>query len=228
MIISHKYKFIFIKTVKTAGTSIEVFLSQQCSDHDIVTPIIPHVDPHIARNYRGLWNPVPDIMAGEGRGVRRDLRDLVRLRKYYNHIPARVLKNRVSSKVWNEYYKFCVERNPWDKTLSHYHMMNDIADTKISLDQYLAKGDFCLNLPKYTDSNDTLMVDRVVKYEKLDEELGEVFELLKVPYSGSLDVKAKSEHRTDKKSYKDVLNESQRKIVADIFKKEMNMHGYAY
>jgi len=39
MIISHKHKFIFIKTRKTAGTSIEIFLSQFCGKNDTLTPI---------------------------------------------------------------------------------------------------------------------------------------------------------------------------------------------
>ena len=38
MIVSHKYKFIFIKTRKTAGTSIEYNLSKYLGKEDIITP----------------------------------------------------------------------------------------------------------------------------------------------------------------------------------------------
>ena len=41
MILSHKHKFIFIKTRKTAGTSIEIALSRFCGKDDIITPISP-------------------------------------------------------------------------------------------------------------------------------------------------------------------------------------------
>ena len=39
MIISHKYKYIFFKTSKTAGTSIEISLSRFCGKDDVITPI---------------------------------------------------------------------------------------------------------------------------------------------------------------------------------------------
>ena len=39
MILSKKYKFIFIKSKKVAGTSVEVLLSNHLCDDDIVTPV---------------------------------------------------------------------------------------------------------------------------------------------------------------------------------------------
>ena len=38
VLVSHRYKFIFIKTVKTAGTSIEISLSRFCGKDDVIVP----------------------------------------------------------------------------------------------------------------------------------------------------------------------------------------------
>ena len=39
MIISHKNKFVFLRTSKTASSSLEVYLSQFCSKEDTITPL---------------------------------------------------------------------------------------------------------------------------------------------------------------------------------------------
>src|SRR5207248_8898002 len=41
--------------------------------------------------------------------------------------------------IWNSYFKFCVDRNPWDKVLSHYHMHAYRLGGALSLDQYFAR-----------------------------------------------------------------------------------------
>lgn len=228
MIISHKYKFIFIKTGKTAGTTIEVFLSRYCGKNDIVTPIYPHIEPHVARSYSGVWNPLPEIIKNRGRGIQPTLRNLLRQHKFYNHISAQRVKMLVSKRVWNNYFKFCVERNPWDKTLSHYHMLNDRAGGNMTFDQYLEKKKYCLNYPKYTNNRGEIIVDRVIKYESLTEELSQVFGMLGIPFDGTLGVRAKSGYRRDWRPYQEVYTSKQRAIIKKAFAKEIEIHGYTY
>ena len=62
MIISHAHKFIFLKTNKTAGTSIEIALSKFCGPSDIITPISPE-DEEMRRKlgYLGSQNYVLPI-----------------------------------------------------------------------------------------------------------------------------------------------------------------------
>ena len=231
MIISHKYKFIFIKTWKTAGTSLEVFLSQCCGENDIVTPIWPDCEPHRARNYKGIWNPFVEIINNEGQYVKntaRSLLHLIKKKKFYNHIPATVARQRMSSQIWNSYFKFCIERNPWDKTLSHYSMLNAWQSGTISFDDYIKKGRFCIDFPIYTDYRGHLLVDKVVKYETLMDELESIFQELGIAFEGSLGVRAKSEYRKDKRPYQDVFSNQQREVIEKAFAKELEMHGYTF
>jgi len=229
MILSHKYKFIFIKTAKTAGTSIEVFLSKHCGPNDVVTPIDPPVAEHQPRNYEGFINPIPEIFQRPGKVVTTLKHSITSREKFYNHMPAREVRNRVPADVWNNYFKFCVERNPWDKVLSHYHMHAAREGGSLSLDEYLARGRFPINYFRYTDRSRTkIIVDRVLRYENLVTELGQVFAQLQIPFDGTLGVAAKSEYRTDRRPYQQAFDDGQRGIVEKVFAKEIELFDYRF
>lgn len=200
MIVSHRHRFIFIKTFKTAGTSLEVFLSGVCGPDDVVTPISPAVEPHRPRNHVG----------------------------FYNHMPAAAVRERVGPAVWDAYYKFCVERCPWDKTLSFYHMLNHRVGGTLRFDTFLAGTDFPHNAPLYTEPGDPtkVIVDRVVRYERLLPELTEVFARLGIPFAGTLGVNAKGEYRTDRRPPGEVYTPDQARRVGEVFAVERALHGY--
>lgn len=202
MIISHKHRFIFVKTFKTAGTSIEVFLSRHCGPSDVLTPILPHLEPHRPRNHEG----------------------------YFNHMPAAEIRDRVGREIWQRYFKFCVERNPWDKTLSYYHMMNHRRGGGLTFDQFLAEGDLPINYPKYTEPADLdrVIVDRVVRYERLNEELTAIFAQMGIPFAGSLGLRAKSEYRTDRRHYREIYTALQARLIGDVFARECALIQYEF
>jgi len=205
MIISHKYKFIFVKTAKVAGTSIEVFLSQYCGPQDVLTPIFPHVEPHSARNYEG----------------------------YFNHMPAHQIRERVGPEIWDTYFKFCVERNPWEKALSWYRMKTLRGDRDfkdLTFDAYLAGTQLPINFPHYTEPNnpDKMIVNRVLYFERLMDDLGQVFEELGIPFQGSLGVNAKSEYSLVRRPYQEFYTPEQANTVGNRFRQEILLHGNRY
>ena len=148
--------------------------------------------------------------------------------KFYGHMPARAVKARIHDHIWNSYFKFCVERNPWDKTLSHYHMINHRAGGNLSLDDYLKSRNFCINYPIYTAASGELAVNQVIRYESLLTDLSVVFADLGIPFNNSLGAHAKSNYRVDKRPYQEIYTPQQRAIIENAFSKEIDMHGYNY
>lgn len=200
MIVSHKHRFIFVKTRKTAGTSVEVLLSSHCGEDDIVTPINPHEPPHVARNHDGC----------------------------YNHMPASAIRERIGEDAWRSYFKFTIERNPWEKTLSYFHMMRQVREQPDkTLSEFLKEGDLPVDHRAYTEDG-RLLVDRVLEYDRLDNELGDVLGNLGLPYAGSIGIFAKSSYRTDRRPYEDVYSPADAEIVSRAFAVEIGLFGYVF
>lgn len=221
MIICHKHKFIFIKTRKTAGTSIESLLSQLCDNNDIITPINPPINNHLPRNYTGYFNIFKEIIYFNDKKNRlTSIGDFTQKRKFFNHISAERTRLRVGDTIWNSYFKFAVERDPIDKSMSHYWHWKSRFDGKLTFDEYLDRGDYCLNYPLYTDSKGEVIIDKILSFENLNQELSEVFDILGLNSRKLQLPREKSSYRANKSI---VLNDSQIEHLKMVFSKETDL-----
>jgi hypothetical protein len=171
MIISHEHRFIFVKTRKTAGTSIEVLLARHAGADAIVTPVLPPVAGHEARHHDRPFNPLPEIV--RRRRVKPALSDLRRRRTFFNHIDAARIRERIGVRTWDSYFKFTFERDPWDKVVSWFYWQMRATDR-------LDFRDFVLTAPLPTDFDrysirGELAMDYVGRFEHLSDDLATVF-----------------------------------------------------
>jgi len=231
MIVSHRFRLIFVKTRKTAGTSIETYLSKHCAPDDVVSKVKPPEAGHEPRNYRGLFNPLPEILDSGGRRAVRSVWQLLRRRRFLGMLPAYVVRGRLPRAVWDGYYKFSVDRNPWDKVVSAYWFQTRERGVRLDFDAFL-ESDRTARLsdyPMYTDprSGESL-VDRVIRFESLDRELGEVFARCGVPWDGRLRERAKGGYRKDRRPYQELYDERSRLRVAQLFAREIELLGYGF
>ena len=229
MIISHEHKFIFLKTTKTAGTSIEIALSEYCGPRDIITPI--SAEDEKTRTVLGFRGPQNYLIPFANYSFSDMIYFLVRgkRRKYHNHIAGRLVRRFIGEETWQSYFKFCFERNPWDRAVSQYywrraegapHTFTEFIDSR-NLRSLKKKG-----VGLYTIDGE-VVVDRVCLYENMAEELAYISDRLQLPGKLALP-KSKSSSRKDKEHYRDMFNHTDREKVADLFAEEIKMLGYGF
>lgn len=180
MIISHRHKFIFIKNRKVGSTSMERALQAICGPEDVLTPDHLHrTEDDVllpeARNYDGHFNPLRELVTTRRPiDAARVLRDFARRPAFYNHMRASSVKARIPARIWDSYYKFCFERNPWDKVVSFYYWFgrwrempefNDFVQNRrnFGTDDQTLPSDWT----RYT-LHDRIIVDEVFDYADLE------------------------------------------------------------
>jgi hypothetical protein len=238
LIISHSHRFIFIKTRKTAGTSLEIALSKFLGTEDVATPISP-ADEALRRElgFVGAQNHEEMVetrrrKSGWLQAFAPRHRPIERKRLFYNHMPAAEIAERVAPEAWTGYRKVSIERNSWDLAVSLYFWRTKARGIdQMSFADFIAKG-LAYRRSKYDtySINGLPVTDRMLRFETLVADASALGRELGLPEDlGAIvdGIKAKSGFRPAR-NYRELYDDRTREIIALQFAREIRLMGYAF
>ncbi len=204
MPISHKYKTIFIHIPKNAGESMEKKL--------------------------GIYGDQGNNLWGIHKKYVLQHLTLPQMKRHY-----------VTKDLYRNYFKFAFVRNPWDKTVSEYYWYLrygsplSFDDWVRTLGERLKKStglhilEVGHNIPQYKyvcDKNLNLAVDFIGRFEQLQNDFDQVCETL-----GIEDTELAKDNATTsdgRKHYKEYYSKESKKIIAKIYKKDIELFDYKF
>lgn len=244
MIASFRHGFIFIKSKKTAGSTAECVLAPLCGPEDIVTPV--GFDETLApggeaRNFasdpavQALYDRTlahgqdPDFAIFEEIDRRcRETGDC------YAHMTAKEARLRLGGAFWDEAFKFSIERHPYEKAVSQAwfswgrHLRRGDGggadqDFAAFFDRQVREGPYANG--RFYRIGGRPALDRVLRYEKLDEELREVADRFGLALPDPLP-RIKGAFRADRRPAADVLTDDQKAAIYARCRDEFELMGY--
>lgn len=227
MLISHRYRFIYTKTAKTAGTSVESFFERFCmpdGEWEQQHAREEYVSPAGIIGYRGQNKP---------EGV-----------TWWNHMSAASIRELIGTEIWDSYFKFCVVRNPFEKSISGFaHLgkdhqtMQDIGNDKkltqnmneeqLRFYSYLKTGKGSRDSDKFL-INGKFCLNDVIRYESLESDIKRICHILQLPYQKEYLPMFKKGFRKQSDTVEKLYTEESKKLVEQTFDYELKHFGYSY
>jgi len=163
LIISDKYKYIFFHLPKNAGVSVSSYLIKQ----ELKLSIKKSIDYFRSFIY--------------GKNNNFYITKNLEIINFNSHITCFNFFKLFDEKLFDDYFKFAVVRNPFDRAVSRYEYTKKISkqfknfsfedflvyDLKNNL-HVLNQYEFC------TKDHNNICLEKVIKFENLNEELNEI------------------------------------------------------
>ena len=230
MILSHKHRFIFLKTRKTAGTSIELGLCNFCGKEDIITQEgIKDEALRKSLGYIGPQNNTVNIF-------KHRLVEIARIpiqgfANHKRHDPGWLVKKHIGNEILDSYHKITAIRNPWDMAVSRFYFRRQLIGSEVNenttFKEYLRitpKND--LDNSRVYRINEKSVVDSYVRFENLLEDWKGLLNKLNLDY---IDLpKAKTGIRKDKEHYSLLYDDDDIEIIRNLCTWEINEFGYEF
>lgn len=201
MLVSHDHKFIYIKSRKTASTTIQEYLKPYC-ENGIIEDKKAHRPAESIREIIGkeAWDTYTKICP-----IRNPWDKMVSYYFWKRRLP---LVNRILhsiNKNWGNY--------------SPAHKM-DFNEFMEYIGEYNLDGKILFVDGEWPDYH-------FIRQEHLEEDLEKVCEIIGIPFEKNRILNKKAGFRPGS-SYRDFYNEKSREIVAKAYKREIEKMGYEF
>lgn len=227
MLISHRYRFIYTKTSKTAGTSVESFFEEFCM------PQGEWIESHSRDEYES-----PTGIIGY-RGVKPPNGT-----KWRNHMPASEIKKLIGQDIWDNYFKFCVVRNPFEKCISAFcHLGKDHKINKeMMLVDSIKNGTMSMEQLRFLDYiqkkapidrdkyliNDEFCLNDVIRFETLNADIERISQHIGLPIKNKKIPTFKMGIRGKEHTIESLYTDESREAVEKRYAVDLHRFGYSF
>ncbi len=151
-----------------------------------------------------------------------------------HHPTALEIKNNISPKYWDEFYKFAFVRNPYDMEVSLYYYMrqkkshryHDLVSRMNSFDEYIewrVNRNVVYQYDYITDQNGDMIVDFVGRFENMHHDFLSVCKHIGL----CLELPKLNESKRNR-NYRDIYSEYSQRLVKERFEKDLNFFNYEF
>lgn len=239
MIISHKHRFIFVRTRKVASSSLEIALTKLLDPNDFAT--------RQSDREKQTGQLLPDFDSRVFGGFDKRLRPIFP----YGHAPITQAYRLFGRRV-QDYKVFSVDRNPWDRAVSTFFWSNRSTNMRElpeeeqrsafrafltnSANPGLKRRLFGINAHRDISQRHLYciagvpMVDFMLRFENLSADLEQLSSFLELPEPIDVaNIHAKTQHRPKtSRAYQSFYDDETRKLVEDAAQWEIKNLGYCF
>lgn len=223
VLVSHKHRFVFLKTTKTASTSTELFFQPAC-----MPPGTGDLDWNASHKQKQALVSETGIVGARGRQSGKET--------FYSHMPPKEIIQSLGQATWDDYFRFANVRNPWDKLASHFFFKTEwrradgsvpetsalVEEIEVFVDGYrrpLVEAFLSPGGPNISD---------VIRYEQLADDIMRIADI--VGFAGGIELpRLKVNSRPGQfRDFRSLFSGVARDRVSNLFADWIETYGYRF
>jgi hypothetical protein len=231
MLISHRYKFVFLKTEKSASSSLFHLFKAIIAESDTLYRAHPQVKKELLRKHGSLEGVSFESCTSKGL-----MRQFPQLFGVHRHGSAADVRSFLGSELFNSYTKITSERNPWDRQVSLFaHRVNKHDHLNLTdFDQCMKSNLYNTlhynrlhNWDIYAIDNQ-VVADQVIRFEHLQSDLESVLESIGLDPEKHALRHSRGGYRKNQHGYRDLYTDKSRELVRKWYSREIDYFGYEF